>query len=127
MLSEDEIKNAWTKLKEGKKLDKVAMFYGITEEELKQTLKTYYNIGGKETINRRLKAGTKSMKKVNPAVVIRIANDYKKNGISYDEFLKIMKESGKEFPEAIIDEIRRIFNSESELKVVNSKNDEIEI
>lgn len=127
MLSEYEIKNAWEKLVEGKKLHKVAEFYGITEEELKQTLKQYYNICGKETINRRLKAGTRTMKKVNASVVISIANNYKKNGMNYEEFIKIMEESGRKFPEAIINEIRHIFNSESELKVVNSNNDEIEI
>lgn len=127
MLNEYDIKNAWKKLKDGNTLNRVARFYGITEEELEQTLKKYYNICGKETINKRIKASKKNVKEVNYLLAIRIANNYKKNGIRYEEFLKIMEESGKKFPKVITNEIRNIFNSESEVKDVNSNNDEIEI
>ncbi|HBC84442.1 MAG TPA: hypothetical protein DCZ30_03145 [Clostridiales bacterium] len=127
MLNEYDIKNAWKKLKDGNTLNRVARFYGITEEELEQTLKKYYNICGKETINKRIKASKKNVKEVNYLLAIRIANNYKKNGIRYEEFLKIMEKSGKKFPKVITNEIRNIFNSESEVKDVNSNNDEIEI
>lgn len=120
MLDETRLKLAWEKLKGGSSIDTVAMFYGISTKNLEKQLRVYYHISDEETLSKRINNERRNKEQVplriKDKILISIAKDCKyAKKMTYENFIKMMEESGREFSEKAIEIVREIYFEEKDI------------
>lgn len=120
ILNETDLKRAWEMLKQGKSISIVSNFFGISSENLEKQLRTYYHISDGENLSKRInnEKGKPVSHKISDMIAIKAANYSCKKNLPYAKFVKTMEESGGQFSQKAIEEIKKIY---SRKETINEK------
>ncbi len=131
ILNETDLKRAWEMLKQGKSISIVSNFFGISSENLEKQLRTYYHISDGENLSKRINnekgKGKPVSHKISDMIAIKAANYSCKKNLPYAKFVKTMEESGGQFSQKAIEEIKKIYSRKETInKKINTREEKEE-
>lgn len=114
------INTIWNKLMKGVSLDNIVIFYGVSRQKIMNDLISYHGVNSEQevlNILRSKRRGTTFNKASNSNIIIDAAKYYKKEGLTYQEFLSLLKASKRTFSEEAIIAAKNIFDEHDEIEI----------